>query len=366
MRSIYTLLIVSLFFTTGCGKKNRLKTKARKSFLMMVNSPKEVTEWVSNLANEVNESATPEKRLLSGLDEMFSNRKQNNVIFSLFDKIKKPFLKKYVLEYYAENSSEEIPKDFMERVRKSGQYLSSMMDIYFASETILHAKELEQLYRKKKRVTLKEILQLSELLMNQGKFAESSKYLLFHLKNFPKESRKRASFLLGKMAFFQENYKVCNSYLKPLFHLPKYKKKVVDYIVDSFILQKEFLSASKFIEVYRASDFTNAHPHVLKSKIFLFSNHYKVALKQWIMSKNMGADSIAFQIQSFYLSHYYPREVQESDMGIFASWKKENIGFIPPIKSLDFQSRRSYVNQYNLLSRKDSEILSKIGKAYRI
>ena len=104
----------------------------------------------------------------------------------------------------------------------------------------------------------------------------------------------------------------------------------------------------------------------MNSKVLLFSKNYRVALKEWNFAKDLGADSMAFQIQSFYLSHYFPKKIRDKDMGIFAKWKKGETGFVPPIKSLDFQTRRSYLNQYNLLARRDQSILYTIGKAYRI
>ncbi|MCO4783764.1 MAG: hypothetical protein KC646_15660 [Candidatus Cloacimonetes bacterium] len=366
MRATYILLIFSLLLLTGCGKKNRPKIKARPSFLMMATQADGVNDWIDDLADLVNTSDRPEEELVNRLDEVYSTRMQTKIMFPLFDRLEKPYLKKQLLLYFAKNSSSILPENFVNRVKKSDKYLSEMMDIYFASGVVKHAKELETLYRNKKRLSLKELIQLSELLVKQGKFAESSKYLRHYLPKFAKQDRIRASFLLGKIAFFQEDYKVANAYLRPLFHVASYREIVVDYIVDSFILQKKFKTASRFIKVYALQNFESAHPHTLNSKVLLFSKNYKVALKEWRIAKDLGADSSAFHIQSFYMSHYYPKSVKDSDMGIFAVWKKGHLGKVPPIRSLAFQNRRSYLNQYNLLSMKNDKILQKVGNAYGV
>lgn len=366
MRSTFLFIIFSLLFATGCGKKNRPKVKARPSFLMMATQADGVNSWIDGLADIVNNSDRPEEELVNRLDEVYSTRMQTKIMFPLFDRLKKPYLKKQLLQYFVKHSSSTLPKTFFERVKKSDKYLSELMDVYFASGVTNHAKELETLYRKKKRLSLRELIQLSELLVKQGKFAESSKYLRHYLPKFSKKERIRASFLLGKIAFFQEDYKVANAYLKPLFHVPTYREIVVDYIVDAFILQKKFKTASRFIKVYALQNFESAHPHTLNSKVLLFSKNYKVALKEWKIAKDLGADSSAFKIQSFYISHYYPKYVKDSDMGIFSIWRKGNLGKVPPVRSLDFQNRRSYLNQYNLLSMKDEKILLKVGNAYGV
>lgn len=366
MRSIYIFIIITLLLATGCGKKNRPKVKARPSFLMMATQADGVSSWIDELADLVNSSNNPEEELINRLDEVYSTRMQTKIMFPLFDRLQKPFLKKQLLEYFVKNSSRELPPNFFERVKESNEYLSELMDVYFASGVSKYAKELEEIYREKKRLSLKELVQLSELLVKQGKFAESSKYLSHYLPKFSKQERIRASFLLGKIAFFQEDYKVANSYLKPLFHVPSYREIVVDYIVDALILQKQFKTASRFIKVYSLQNFESAHPHTLNSKVLLFSKNYKVALKEWKIAKDLGADSSAFQIQSFYMSHYYPKFVENSDMGIFYIWKKGQMGKVPPIRSIAFQNRRSYLNQYKLLSMKDNNILQKVGHAYGV
>ncbi|MCJ8345015.1 hypothetical protein MJH12_05705, partial [bacterium] len=149
----------------GCGKKNKQRIKARPSFLMMATQADGVSTWVNKLADIVNSSDRPEEELSNRLDEVYSTRMQTRILFPLFDRLKKPFLKKQLLEYFTEHAPKDLPSNFFERVKNSGPYLSSMMDIYFASGTLSHAKELEQLYRKKKRLSLKELVQLSELLV---------------------------------------------------------------------------------------------------------------------------------------------------------------------------------------------------------
>jgi hypothetical protein len=361
-----TILLVSIFLTVGCKDRKTVKPEKSPSLLMMYSNRDNALLIAQRLKKKCAVYAGDSKEfLLEKLRDIYNDETHHALLMPLLDEFKdNQELLDVVYEYYRQHPVKWFPKKFFAKLLTKDKQFTGMLDIYLASGVYEHANQLVGFFRDRKRLTAHELVQFCELLLLTGEFGRVKLYMAKCLPRFRGGMKDRATLLLGKVAFYNREFKEALPYFISLFK-GQMKDRVVHYLVDSLVMMGQNQKASKLVKVYSMAKFESAEVHLLRAKVALFSKNVEQSKRAWDIAKKLGAHGEDSEILAFFLSVYFPTAFTGKELGRFQLWQS---GSRPQISTrhIEFYRDEIYVKQYEKLAKHDPELLQKLQSGIKL
>jgi hypothetical protein len=356
LRTHKFLIILVLGLLIGCAEVSKKPSPPERPFLMMSSTTLEIPRVVFTLTQAMKDSPKPRQALIQSMDEIYSPKFRSALFFPLLDALKKRKTQRWLVRHYLDEYPQDIPHGFLERLQKtSGDQFLDLLELYLGSGRLEGLSLLERRLSQRKSVLARELLLHGEILLRLGYLDHAYQKLELNFSRFPEKYHKKLLFLTGQLAFYQGRFSACTRRFKELFNDDKYKGMVVEALVDAFLFQGITREAFRFSKIFSDQEFENPKAHLLRSKIYLLSNHPREARKEWLRAKSLGAFGERFHLQSFLLAHYFPHLVGNKDLGPFLDWKTGQRVAFPHRDALALYRQEYFRREYAKLHQKDAK-----------
>jgi len=354
----HKLFAISAFLVLmGCTSTKKPELKVRPSLTILNSTSQDPEELADLIVKSLSSEQDPKKALTDRLDNIFNPKIREGVILPLYDLLGEQALKEVLIEYYVNRPIEVFGDDFVGRVLGKNENVSGFLEMMLASGTPKGRLQIENYFKQKTSLSQLEMLQFSEILLDGGKFSESARVLAKVLYQLEGEYLARGEFASAELDFYQKDYAGAVEKLVDYLPQDRYREESVDMLVDGLILMDDLNKAFRYLKVY-ATYKNDDEPkiHVLRGKLFLFAKNYRESHKQWARAKDLGSRDEQYWLLSFFLSHYFPEGIPDSDMGPFLAWHKGRLSGT----GLDLVRYDIYLDQYQKLSRHKQELVPRL------
>ena len=371
LRTHKYFVVLSLALLFGCSKVSKKPSPPERPFLMMSSTTQEIPRVVSRLTQAVKDAKEPRQTLAQSIDEIYSPKVRSAMFFPLLDGLRKRKEQRWLVAHYLQEYPQDLPSGFLDRLQKSsGDQFLDLLELYLGSGRNQGLSLLERRLSQRKSILARELLLHGEILLRLGYLDQAYQKLEINFSRFPEQYRKKLLLLTGSLAFYQGRFSAVTRRFKVLFNDDKYKDVVVEPLVDAFLFQGKTREAFRFSKIFSDQEFENPKAHLLRSKIYLLSNHPREARKEWLRARSLGAFGERFHLQSFLLSHYFPTLVHPRDLGPILGWKKGKSAVFPHNDALALYRREYFKREYETLHLKDAKrfpklVLDQTSRKYR-